>query len=128
MEVAGTLEEDGRKIFRGTIDFQKGCVGAKGTENENVLLIGENMVNQTIPLILCKEEDVEGNHGASIGELDEKVLFYLGARGISREAAREMIAHSRIEAVCSKIPSEEIRTLVHKFGNQEADNDEELES
>ena len=40
-----------------------------------MLLVGDNMVNQTIPLILCAEEDVEGNHGASIGKLDENVLF-----------------------------------------------------
>ena len=128
MEVSGTLEENARKIFRGTIDFQQGCPGAKGTENENVLLMGENMVNQTIPLILCKEEDVEGNHGASIGELDEKVLFYMGARGISPEAARQMIARSRIEAVCNRIPDEAVRQLVHKFGNQEEYSDEELQS
>lgn len=62
--------------MRGTIDFVHGCVGAKGDEKEDVLLVGDNMVNQTIPLILCAEEDVEGNHGASIGKLDENMLFY----------------------------------------------------
>ena len=129
MEVSGTLEQNGRKVFRGTIDFQQGCPGAKGTESENVLLMGDNMVNQTIPLILCKEEDVEGNHGASIGELDDKVLFYLGARGIAPEAARKMIAHSRIEAVCNRIPSEEVRRLVREFEEvEEASNDEDLQS
>ena len=29
----------------------------------------DDVVNQTIPLILCAEEDVEGNHGATIGKL-----------------------------------------------------------
>lgn len=45
------------------------------------------MVNQTIPLILCAEEDVKGSHGASIGQLDEETLFYMQARGISEEQA-----------------------------------------
>ena len=127
MEVSGTLEEDARTIFRGTIDFQKGCAGAKGTENENVLLLGDKMVNQTIPLILCKEEDVEGNHGASIGRLDDKVLFYLGSRGISEESAQKIIAEARIEAICSRIPDETVRALVHTFENGgELPNDEEL--
>ena len=115
MEANGTLEEGARKIFRGTIDFQQGCAGAKGTENENVLLMGDEMVNQTIPLILCKEEDVEGNHGASIGQLDEKVLFYLGTRGISEEAARAIIAQARIEAVCDLFPEESVRNQVREF-------------
>ena len=115
MEISGTLEEESQKIFRGTIDFQQGCAGAKGTENENVLLMGDQMVNQTVPLILCKEEDVEGNHGASIGQLDEKVLFYLGSRGISREAAQQIIAEARIEAICSKIPVAAIQDQVREY-------------
>ena len=115
MAVCGTLEEDARKLFRGTIDFQRGCKGAKGDEVENVLLMGDNMVNQTIPLILCKEEDVEGNHGASIGRLDEKVLFYLSTRGISQEMAAQMIAAARIEAICGKMPDEAVSDLVHEF-------------
>ena len=115
MEVNGTLEENAKKIFRGTIDFQKGCAGAKGTENENVLLLGEEMVNQTIPLILCAEEDVEGNHGASIGQLDDKVLFYLGSRGISEQAAQQIVALSRIESVCTKFPDEGVQNDIREF-------------
>ena len=115
MEINGTLEEGSRKVFRGTIDFQQGCAGAKGTENENVLLMGDNMVNQTLPVILCKEEDVEGNHGASIGQLDDKILFYLGSRGFSQQAAQAMIAQARIEAICGKLPDETVQEQVRKF-------------
>ena len=117
MEANGTLEEGAKKIFRGTIDFQRGCAGAKGTENENVLLMGEEVVNQTIPLILCKEEDVEGNHGASIGRLDDKVLFYLGSRGIDEATAQQIIAQARIEAICDKFPDEAVREQVREFEN-----------
>ena len=115
MEVNGTLEEGARKIFRGTIDFRQGCAGAKAAENENVMLMGDEMVNQTIPVILCKEEDVEGSHGASIGQLDDKVLFYLGSRGISKEAAQAMIAQARIDAICEKIPVESVRSQIREF-------------
>lgn len=117
MEINGTLENGSKKVFRGTIDFRQGCAGAKGTENENVLLMGEDVVNQTIPVILCKEEDVEGNHGASIGQLDDKILFYLGSRGISQAAAQQMIAQARIEAICAKLPSEAVQQQVREFEN-----------
>ena len=69
MEVSGVLQDGSSKLFRGTIDFVPGCAGAKGTERDDVLLLGDDIVNQTIPLILCAEEDVEGNHGASMGDL-----------------------------------------------------------
>ena len=115
MQLNGTLDEGAQKVFRGTIDFQQGCAGAKAAENENVLLMGQELKNQTLPVILCKEEDVEGSHGASIGQLDEKVIFYLASRGISTKAAQAMIAQARIDAICAKIPLEEIRNQVRKF-------------
>ncbi|MCD8006519.1 MAG: SufD family Fe-S cluster assembly protein [Oscillospiraceae bacterium] len=122
---SGILEGDSTKLFRGTIDLIKGCAGAKGTENEDILLLGDNQVNQTIPLILCNEEDVEGNHGASIGRLDENIIFYLGSRGISPEAAEDIIAHAKLDAIISHIPDDDIKTLAHSLISPEADGGED---
>ena len=123
MNVASILEEGSSKLFRGTIDFPKGCQGAKGMEQENVLLLGRHQRNQTIPLILCQEEDVEGDHGASIGRLDDQVLFYLASRGISRQAAENMIARARLDAVCALIPSEEVRDRIRRFLDPDIDTE-----
>ncbi len=112
---SGILENDSTKIFRGTIDLIKGCAGAIGTENEDILLLGDNQINQTIPLILCNEEDVEGNHGASIGRLDDNIIFYLGSRGISPESAEDIIAHAKLDAIISHIPDNDVRTLAHSL-------------
>lgn len=121
---SGILENDSTKIFRGTIDLIKGCAGAKGTENEDILLLGDSQVNQTIPLILCDEEDVEGNHGASIGRLDDNIIFYLGSCGISSEAAEDIIAHAKLDAIISHISDEDIKTLAHSLISPEADGGE----
>ena len=75
INAGGVLYEDAYKLFRGTIDFHRGCSGSKGSENEEVLLMDDDVVNKTIPLILCDEEDVEGDHGATIGRLDQDILF-----------------------------------------------------
>ncbi len=110
MNAWGVMEEKAFKLFRGTIDFARGCPGSKGMEKEDVLLLGEDQVNQTIPLILCHEEDVEGDHGATISRLDDQILFYLGSRGIDPKTAENMIARARIEALINRIPDEEIRS------------------
>lgn len=119
MNADGILDDQAFKLFRGTIDFKNGSSGSKGDEKENVLLMGDNVVNQTIPLILCAEEDVEGNHGASIGQLDEEMLFYLSSRGMSEESAGKMIARARIDAVCQKIGDEELEKLVQDYLEEE---------
>jgi len=77
-----------------------------------VLLMDDNVVNQTIPVILCDEDDVEGNHGATIGRLDEEILFYMESRGISLEAAYELIAEARMESAIHGIKDREIEAFI----------------
>ena len=114
----GVLHENSKKLFRGTIDFKKGAAGAVGNEKEDVLLLDDDVVNQTIPLILCAEEDVEGNHGASMGDLDDATLFYLCSRGLSREEAERMVARARIDALNELVADEAVQKQVQEFMNQ----------
>ena len=110
--VSGVLSGNAKKVFRGTIDLRKGAKGAVGNENEEVLLMDEGVVNKTIPVILCSEEDVEGNHGATIGKLDQDLLFYLESRGISEENIYAMMARARVDAVKNRIEDEETRKRI----------------
>lgn len=109
IDAAGTLRGGSAKLFRGTIDFINGSAGSVGSEKEEVLLIDETCINQTIPLILCAEEDVEGNHGASIGKPDEEMLFYLESRGIPQEEAYALLTRAKLDAVAGRIPDETFR-------------------
>ena len=110
----GVLREDAVKIFRGTIDLKHGAKGASGTEQENVLLMDDSVVNQTIPVILCDEDDVEGNHGASIGRLDEESLFYMQSRGLSLEAAYELVAEARMENAIHSIMDKRVEEYIEE--------------
>ena len=94
---SGALADAAKKIFRGTIDFKRGCADSVGSENETVLMLGDDAVNKTVPLILCAEGNVEGTHGATIGELDAATLFYFESRGIDRAAAQAILSRAAIE-------------------------------
>lgn len=114
IQVDGTLKDAAEKIFRGSIDFKTGSSDSKGAETENVLLLGDDVVNKTIPLILCAEENVEGSHGATIGELDEDTLFYFASRGIDMETAEDMMTKGKMEVLYRKIQDEDTEKLVEK--------------
>ena len=115
MNVSGVLADSSEKLFRGTIDFKNGSAGSKGDEKEDVLLLGDDVVNKTIPLILCAEEDVQGNHGASIGRLDEALLFYLASRGIDATQAEKLMAKARLDALCAKTGDDEAQKLLEEY-------------
>ena len=103
---SGVLRDTASKIFRGTIDFVKGASGAKGEENEDVLLMNEGVSNKCVPTILCNEENVEGNHGHTVGKLSDEILFYCESRGIPADEIYEMMAKARLESIFSQIPDE----------------------
>ena len=110
--VSGVMKGEAKKLFRGTIDFHCGCSGSKGAELENVLLIDDTIINQTIPLILCDEEDVEGAHGATIGRMDDNVLLYFKSRGISEKEAYSLMERAKLDAVAGQIEDRHTREYV----------------
>lgn len=108
----GALTDKAKKIFRGSIDFKTGSSGSVGTENETVLMLSDDAVNKTVPLILCSEENVEGNHGATIGDLDDDTIFYFGSRGIDKEEAQSIMARAAIQRLASLSENEEFEKAV----------------
>ena len=118
INATGVLSEQASKLLRGTIDLRNGCKGAVGNELEDVLLMGETVRNRSVPVILCAEEDVVGNHGATIGRLDENVVYYLESRGMARGAVYEMMAKAKLDAVIRKIPDEATRKELLQEGEE----------
>ena len=96
-------------------DFKNGCAGSKGNEMEEVLLLSPKAVNKSIPVILCDEEDVEGEHGSTIGRLSKEVLFYMQSRGISEAEAEKIMSRAKIQAAAALIPGEEIKEKINAY-------------
>lgn len=114
----GILAGKSRKTLRGTIDLVRGCKGAEGSEYETVLLVDEDVRNKTVPVILCNEDDVAGNHGATIGHIREEQLFYLASRGLSQEAAEAMFVNAALEQAAIDAPDDAARTAVLRLGER----------
>lgn len=119
LDTKGVLYKGANKTYRGTIDFKKGCKGAMGNEIEDVLLMDEDVVNKTVPIILCAEEDVEGNHGATIGRLSEELMFYMESRGIPKEEIYKVMAEGRLSACIEEIPDEETKDRTYRIAGCE---------
>ena len=114
----GILAGTSSKTLRGTIDFVHGAKGAQGSENETVLLVDEGVRNKTVPIILCNEDDVAGNHGATIGHVRDDQLFYLASRGLSQEAAERMFVGAIVEQAVLDAPTDALREGALRFGER----------
>ena len=81
------------------------------------------VVNKILPVILCDEEDVEGNHGATMGRLNEDLLFYIKSRGIPQEEVYELMSRARIEEIAQKIEDVQARNTVLEYIGGDTDED-----
>ena len=113
INVGGVLNDSAAKTFKGTIDFKHGAVGAKGSEQEEALLLSEKVHNRTVPVILCAEEDVQGSHGANIGRIDEKLIFYMQSRGMSEESIYRLLARSKLERIIRSIEDDDTEKRIY---------------
>ena len=111
MQVRGALSAGAEKIFRGTLDFLQGTKGSVGRENEEVLLLSEDVRNRSVPLMLSHEDEVDGHHAVSVGQMDEEKLFYLMSRGLSAQEARRLMVTAILQPVIDRF-SEEVREKV----------------
>ena len=71
-----------------------------------MLLLSPDVVNKSIPLILCGEEDIAGEHGSTIGKLGEDTLFYMQSRGIAKPEAEKLMTRAKVARVAELIPDE----------------------
>jgi Fe-S cluster assembly protein SufD len=105
----GILLERSRKVLRDTLDFISGASGSKGREEESVLMLSPEVRNVSVPLLLCGEDDVEGEHAASSGRPDHRILFYLMSRGIGELEAKKLLAQAAVSSIVEKIPDAPVR-------------------
>ena len=125
LDANGVLTGTSKKILRGTIDLMHGAKGAQGNERETVLLANKGVDNKTVPMILCDEDDVAGNHGATIGHVRPEQLFYMGCRGLSEKQAEELFISAKLEDAAITAPDEQMRDNVVRLASTLVDNFEE---
>lgn len=112
IETRGALMDKAKKVFRGTLDFKRGASRSKGSEEEFAILLNKTVKSDAIPILLCEEDDVEGMHAASAGQIDSDKLFYLMSRGLDEKEAKKLIVEASFTPIIDKIPLEDLRKII----------------
>ena len=76
------------------------------------MLLSPEAKSLALPMLLCTEDDVEGNHSTASGKVDEKSLFYIMSRGFSEKEAIKLIVKARFTKIIERIKDEELRNVI----------------
>lgn len=109
IESKGALDGNAKKVFRGNLQFEQGAAKSVGRERETVMLLDERVHAESIPALLCAEDDVIGEHAASIGRVDQQKLFYLMSRGLTMAAAKKLVVKAAFEEVLAEAATVNLR-------------------
>lgn len=108
----GVADGRARGVFHGAITVHAGADGANAQLSNKNLLLSESAEIDTRPALEIYADEVKAAHGATVGQLDERALFYLRSRGIGAELARMLL----VRAFCATaLDGIEPRTL-HEHG------------
>jgi Fe-S cluster assembly protein SufD len=98
--------------YLGSIFVDHGAQKTDAAQSSKALLLHRTATVNTKPELQIYADDVKCAHGATVGELDKKALFYCQTRGIPLEQARAMLTEAFVADAVEQIADDRLRAEV----------------
>ncbi len=114
----GILFDNAWSKFCGKIHVEDIAQKTKAYQSNHNLVLSDKAIMLTQPQLVIFADDVKCSHGATIGKIDPEQLFYLQARGIQKNIARNILLQAFIQNIVDKIPNEMIKKWILYWSKQ----------
>jgi Fe-S cluster assembly protein SufB len=108
-QARGVLKGESQSIFKGMIKIVNAAKNSRSYLAHHAMLLERTAKSDGIPSLEIENNEVKATHSASVAQIDEEQMFYLMARGLSRDEAKRMVVLGFFEPVLSRIPIEQTR-------------------
>jgi len=106
------LDAGAHSAYQGRVVVRKGAQKTDASQANHNLLLDRSAEADTKPELEIYADDVKCAHGATVGELDGDMLFYLQSRGIDPDTARSILVEAFVGEVVEKIAHTHVRDKV----------------
>ncbi len=114
----GILRDESRAKFLGKVYVAKDAQKVDSAQMNKNLLLSDKAEIDTRPELNIYADDVKCAHGATIGDLDEDMLFYLRSRGINNAEANKLLQFAFIAEILEKIKNKEVYKVIEQEVNK----------
>ena len=103
----GVFFDESTGVFNGRVKVEKEAQKINAFQKNNNILFSDKATINTKPQLEIFADDVKCSHGCTIGQLNERALFYLQSRGIPEAEARAMLTFAFANDILNsvKIPN-----------------------
>jgi Fe-S cluster assembly protein SufD len=99
----GVMNGNARGVFNGKVIVHKDAQKTDASQNNANLLLSDNAEVDTKPELEIYADDVKCAHGATVGQLDQDMLFYLRSRSIDETTAKSLLTYAFAEEIIREI-------------------------
>jgi Fe-S cluster assembly protein SufD len=103
------LDDQSRSVFRGRIVVAQDAQLTVADQRNNNLLLSKDAEADTKPQLEIYADDVKCSHGATVGQLDAKSMFYLRSRGINPEEAAALLTFAFANEVIDRVQVDSVK-------------------
>ena len=111
----GILDDKSKGVFHGRIYVHPIAQKTDAKQTNKNLLLSDDAIADTKPQLEIYADDVKCTHGATIGQLNAESIFYLRARGIGSDMARQMLIHAFAGEIIERIKCGPAREVIDKL-------------
>jgi Fe-S cluster assembly protein SufD len=105
------VDDRGHSVFQGRIIVQPKAQKTDAKMMTRALLLSDEAEADNKPELEIFADDVTCGHGATTGALDESLLFYLRARGLSEKEAQALLIQAFVGEAIESIVDDNLREL-----------------
>jgi len=108
----GVLDDRARGVFQGRVIVAIDAQKTDSQMNNRNLLLSDDAEADTKPQLEIYADDVKCGHGVTVGQLDEKSIFYLQSRCVDEETARNMLTFAFANEMVDKVKIRGLHDMV----------------
>lgn len=105
----GVADGRARGVFHGAITVHPGADGTDAQLSNKNLLLSPDAEIDTRPALEIHADEVKAAHGATVGQLDERALFYLRSRGLPAGQARMLLVRAFCAVALASVQPQTLR-------------------
>lgn len=110
-----SLYDHSRTIFSGLIFVDEGAHRTDAYQTCRNLLMNDEAEANSMPGLEINADDVKCSHGSTSAQISDEEIFYLRARGICPQRARQLIARGFSVEVVERLGNDEVEDFVMSF-------------